>query len=310
MLSIADIPHQQGQVLNARSWPASETYPMPNPSLNAGPSEPSSNVSRANSESGFDAQDPSACDGRGGEFEPADRNLDRVVARLLHDLQNLLWPAAVQAEVAATEVDCPLEFRRVLEEIGCSIRDGMTIASRISDMFNERLENQLAPQAAPTNRDVAPKSASAVSLAGPKDDVQATAPGSQPSPSSITRMRILCVDNDPNILGVLARSLEYLGHEVELCRSGTAALPFIAKGHFDLVMTDLEMPGLDGRAVTREVRARSQAPVIWVTGQNLSTEVHTAPACDSPDFVLPKPLSLNSLRRALTAVFEGPANQP
>jgi CheY-like chemotaxis protein len=240
------------------------------------------------------------------DLEQAEPNPDRVIAKLLHDLQNSLWPAAVQAEVAAVEVDCPANIRAMLEQIGSGIREGMTIVSRMSEAFKDGVSVCPPREPAPADRSGASLIESGMTMPAPSAHSQA-AYGPQ---SAAGRMRILCVDNDPNIRGVLARSLNHLGHEVELCRSGSAALAVFVNGRYDLVMTDLEMPGMDGRAVTREIRARSQTPVIWVTGQNLSAESESLHRSGSPDLVLPKPLSLNSLRRALAVVFGVLANRP
>jgi len=59
------------------------------------------------------------------------------------------------------------------------------------------------------------------------------------------------VDDDPNILSVLSSSLADLGHRITTTLGGQKALDILHQKPFDLVITDLNMPGVDGIAVLR-----------------------------------------------------------
>lgn len=68
--------------------------------------------------------------------------------------------------------------------------------------------------------------------------------------------RLMIVDDDPAVRMVLAESLEKLGDQftIDSSRSGVEALDKVCKGAFDLIITDLKMPGMDGLELMAEVR--------------------------------------------------------
>jgi PAS domain S-box-containing protein len=66
--------------------------------------------------------------------------------------------------------------------------------------------------------------------------------------------RILCVDDDPEILKFIARCLESEGYEVDRCSSGEEALDLVDQGRYGLVLLDIAMPGLDGWETCRKFR--------------------------------------------------------
>jgi len=83
--------------------------------------------------------------------------------------------------------------------------------------------------------------------------------------------RVLLIDDD-EITRIVAREvLTQLGLEVTEADSGTAALELLDRSHFDVVLLDLEMPGLDGRATMRAIRSRESLrdlPVIAMTSHD------------------------------------------
>lgn len=82
-----------------------------------------------------------------------------------------------------------------------------------------------------------------------------------------TRSRILVVDDDAQIRLLLRRLFEGEGYCVSEASSGAEALEQVTAGPFDLVTLDLGLPGEDGLSVGREIRARSQVPIVMVTGK-------------------------------------------
>lgn len=77
---------------------------------------------------------------------------------------------------------------------------------------------------------------------------------------------ILLIDDEAIALANLQHVLEREGYRVTACRDGQSALAAMQQESFDLVLTDLKMPGLDGMAVLREVTARDpDLPVIVIT---------------------------------------------
>lgn len=82
-------------------------------------------------------------------------------------------------------------------------------------------------------------------------------PGSGPTPP-----RILLVDDDPNLLVLLAEQLRADGYEVQTSRDGEEALRRLRGGWPDLLIVDMMMPRLDGLSLAREVKAQADLPII------------------------------------------------
>jgi DNA-binding NtrC family response regulator len=80
------------------------------------------------------------------------------------------------------------------------------------------------------------------------------------------RPRVLIVDDEARMAGVLAMTLGRAGYECETCANGDAALAALARRSADVVVTDWKMPGMDGIELVRRLRARQPGlPVILVT---------------------------------------------
>lgn len=79
--------------------------------------------------------------------------------------------------------------------------------------------------------------------------------------------RILLAEDDDSMRTFLVRALERAGYEVVAVDRGTAALPYLANGDFDLLLTDIVMPEMDGIELAQ--RAATMAPrmrVMFITG--------------------------------------------
>ena len=80
--------------------------------------------------------------------------------------------------------------------------------------------------------------------------------------------RILIVDDDPDVRSVIEASLQDAGFETRVAASGEEALALVAAGDFDAVVTDLQMPGMNGLELCeRIVASRPDVPVVLVTGR-------------------------------------------
>ena len=85
------------------------------------------------------------------------------------------------------------------------------------------------------------------------------------------RPRVLVVDDEASIRDLLAKTLALAEYDVDLAPDGRTALERLRIIPYDLLMTDLKMPGVDGLAVIREARRlKADIPVIIITG--FSTE--------------------------------------
>lgn len=87
------------------------------------------------------------------------------------------------------------------------------------------------------------------------------------SPPESPRARLLIVDDDQLIRELHARVLNLAGYEVVTAGDGVDALEQLASAHFDLVLTDKQMPRLSGANIVLALRsAGSRIPVVMVSG--------------------------------------------
>jgi CheY-like chemotaxis protein len=124
------------------------------------------------------------------------------------------------------------------------------------------------------------------------------------------RLRLLVVDDDPVLLRSLRDVLETDGHAVTQAPDGAAGInafqTALASGKvFDAVISDLGMPGLDGRRVASAVKEASPTtPVLLLTGwgERIMAEEEALPHIDR---VLSKPPKISELREALAECCNG-----
>lgn len=88
-----------------------------------------------------------------------------------------------------------------------------------------------------------------------------------PESTSVTRGHVLVVDDDPHSRRILAAHLETLRLQVDVARDGRDAIDRLRGGSYDLVLMDIEMPGLDGLATASAIRGRQDdaPPIIAIT---------------------------------------------
>jgi DNA-binding response OmpR family regulator len=112
-------------------------------------------------------------------------------------------------------------------------------------------------------------------------------------------MRLLVVEDDDAIAGPLVTGLRREGFEVDRVANGTDAL---AADEPDLVLLDLRLPGLDGYAVAREMRARSRVPIIMVTAKGEEADRVIGLELGADDYIV-KPFSMRELVARINAVM-------
>jgi DNA-binding response OmpR family regulator len=87
------------------------------------------------------------------------------------------------------------------------------------------------------------------------------------NPSPLLAPRILLVDDDTGIRKLVRRVLVRAGYEVAESTDGLNGLRQMRAGHFDLLITDLVMPDMDGLELIRETRAsRPEVPILAMSG--------------------------------------------
>jgi two-component system KDP operon response regulator KdpE len=125
--------------------------------------------------------------------------------------------------------------------------------------------------------------------------------------------KILMVDDDPQIRRVMRVRLTGLGYEILEARSGEQALEVFREFLPDLVLLDLNMPGIGGQAACRQIRESSEVPIIILTVSNTEDEKVAALDAGADDYVT-KPFGMNELlariRAALRRSPTGPGSGP
>ena len=120
----------------------------------------------------------------------------------------------------------------------------------------------------------------------------------------MSAIRILLIDDETIALTNLTHVLQREGYAVTACKDGESGLAELKRADFDLVLSDLKMPGIDGMAVLREVRARHpDVPVIMITGHaSLDSAVEAMKA--GAYHYLAKPFRLAEAREVVRAALE------
>src|SRR5438094_9800535 len=107
--------------------------------------------------------------------------------------------------------------------------------------------------------------------------------------------RVLIVDDDASTLASLSRAFRLAGYETVVCDNATRALALLKTDRFDLVLSDVVMPGKDGLAMLHDLRDDGIAtPVIMISGQASIDMAVRATKLGAVDF-LEKPISADKL---------------
>jgi signal transduction histidine kinase/CheY-like chemotaxis protein/HPt (histidine-containing phosphotransfer) domain-containing protein len=120
-------------------------------------------------------------------------------------------------------------------------------------------------------------------------------------------LRVLVVDDHPVNLEFAAEALRRLGHAVTPADTGEEAIELMLARSFDAVLMDVQMPGLDGREVTRRFRTArgDRTPVIGLTAATTSEDREQCLAAGM-NGVLTKPVTLGGLANALRGIEPSP----
>src|SRR5215813_8787520 len=117
-------------------------------------------------------------------------------------------------------------------------------------------------------------------------------------------MRILCVeDNDDNIF-TLHRRLSRLGHTVLIARDGREGVDTARSERPDLIVMDLNLPGLDGLQATRTLKSSDETkhiPILMLTAHAMAGDREKALAAGCDDFST-KPVSFEEVRAKIEAL--------
>jgi CheY-like chemotaxis protein len=116
-------------------------------------------------------------------------------------------------------------------------------------------------------------------------------------------LRVLWVDDDPAVLRMAEGYLEALSHTGDTAESGEAAIRLLGKGDYDVVITDIGMPGMNGFELAHRVFeiTSGATPVLALTGWGQTISQAEQAQCEIHR-VLPKPISIRELGKALAEI--------
>ena len=106
--------------------------------------------------------------------------------------------------------------------------------------------------------------------------------------------RILVIDDEPQIRRVMRTGLTAQGYFIDDAKSGDEALEKLRHARFDLVLLDMNMPGMSGLETCREIRAASDVAIIMLTVRNSEADKIAALDAGADDYVT-KPFSMPEL---------------
>jgi two-component system NtrC family sensor kinase len=132
---------------------------------------------------------------------------------------------------------------------------------------------------------------------GPTTNVEAV--------EAYTGKRILIIDDEEEILEVVCRILERMGHQVVAVDSAETALDHIESEHYDLVLCDVRMPGMGGQGFHRRVKASHPElaqRIVFTTGDTVSSSTRAFLESVGTPY-LSKPFMIEDLQRAIDEVL-------
>jgi DNA-binding NtrC family response regulator len=117
------------------------------------------------------------------------------------------------------------------------------------------------------------------------------------------KLKILVVDDQESMRALLQDMLDVIGYEVTLAEGGEEALKMLQESEFNLVLSDLNMPGMDGTALLRSIKSSTpDLPVVIITGYGT---FHTEKRVmrEGADGYISKPCTLSKIDKTLAAIL-------
>lgn len=118
-------------------------------------------------------------------------------------------------------------------------------------------------------------------------------------------MKILIVEDSRDIAANIADYLEPLGHDLDFAISGPAGLQLATQFHYDVIVLDVMLPGMDGIAVCQEIRKSTskEVPVIMLTARDQLEDKLIGFSAGADDYLV-KPFSIKELEARLHALVD------
>src|SRR5690349_9158570 len=115
-------------------------------------------------------------------------------------------------------------------------------------------------------------------------------------------MRILVIDDDVELAGLLKEYLEREGYQVDFAHDGKTGLDRALQGGFDLVVLDVMLPGIDGFEILKRLRQQTRIPVLMLTARGEDVDRIVGLELGADDY-LPKPFNPRELTARIRAIL-------
>lgn len=114
--------------------------------------------------------------------------------------------------------------------------------------------------------------------------------------------RVLVIEDEKSLSEPLAFLLDREGYEVKVAKDGPSAIRAFDRDGADLLLLDLMLPGISGTEVCREIRTRSQVPIIMLTAKDSEVDIVVGLELGADDYIT-KPYSTRELLARMRAVL-------
>jgi CheY-like chemotaxis protein len=177
---------------------------------------------------------------------------------------------------------------------------GLTICYSILDEHGGRISAENRPEGGAVFTIELP-----LGTADEADASEGRSDGGPALPTSVSSRRFLVVDDEESIRLLLHDILRLDNHQVVIAKSGIEAAELVGREAFDVIITDLKMPGMDGASFYRQLLERDPVlagRIIFITGDTVSPDTRAfLQRVTNP--VLAKPFKIGPLRDAIEAVL-------
>ena len=117
------------------------------------------------------------------------------------------------------------------------------------------------------------------------------------------KLKVLVVDDEPNIRDLLSASLRFAGHQVATAANGSDAIKMITDTSPDIVLLDVMLPDISGFGVTKKIRGMGiETPILFLTARD-DTEDKVAGLTVGGDDYVTKPFSLDEIMARVSAIM-------
>jgi DNA-binding response OmpR family regulator len=114
-------------------------------------------------------------------------------------------------------------------------------------------------------------------------------------------MRLLVVDDDPNVVNILSLELKQSGHEVDEAHDGIEAVERLQNNSYDVAIIDAIMPRMNGSEVCKFIK--SHFPTMYIIGISGYSDSLKKFKNEGADICFTKPLNIDQIRRAIKKQF-------